>query len=302
MGMDGFEVGYAAPFLSHRVQAILTFVYLSTFNLGLGYDLLMGTLKAVHPTHVCQMVPTANAPPRRFSAFEVPRGPWADISIPAPLDDPTTLQSTARWNSPSHRTLSFLSQLYARGPDRWAFPQAESDKGLTEVRPWVVPWSVLEIWVTGVDLPPSQILWALNASIVGLMVRVGTNTGPEGGSPKGTDLRYIRGREAPASTEEWTCVGIGLVRAIDPVARTFHIIAPSVDAETMRRVGGIVRGVVETPVWCFGTVRQTRGGCMDPEGRVPPYVTLKAQEGIGASWRRVRRNIVRKRLEHGGGA
>ncbi|KAI9229417.1 MAG: hypothetical protein DHS80DRAFT_13992 [Piptocephalis tieghemiana] len=227
---------------------------------GLGYDLLMAMLHAVQPTHLCHLISSPKGIAQRNNGIELPPGPWETMTLITVMDDAVTLPSWARWSSADRRTLSYLASMYQSPLNQWTLPIPGSEGILTAREPWVVPWSALHIWVSGVEVPTSQLLYALNASL-------------------------------------WTCVGLGLIRGIDPVNHTFHILAPSLPPSMVRRVRGLVRGPVEGLPWCFGPVRHGRGGCVDAEGRRTPYVSGRGQEGLGTGVRRVRRNLMRKRLE-----
>lgn len=100
------------------------------------------------------------------------------------MDDAVTLPSWARWSSADRRTLSYLASMYQSPLNQWTLPIPGSEGILTAREPWVVPWSALHIWVSGVEVPTSQLLYALNASLVGLLIPV---AGDQDGSSREMD-------------------------------------------------------------------------------------------------------------------
>jgi len=98
----------------------------------------------------------------------------------------------------------------------------------------------LNIAIVGTIVPPSQILYALNGTLVGLCIdptpyTVTRTSKQSGGYPNILLLDH------PPICE---CVGIGIIRAIDPHQKVFYIITP-VPLEKLQRVNTILRGSVE---------------------------------------------------------
>lgn len=85
-----------------------------------------------------------------------------------------------------------------------------------------------------------------------------------------------------------TSLGLGLIRCIDPTQQTFHVVTP-VPADQLDRVNMFVKaGGIDTPPWVLcGGYEVTRAHI--------PYTTRIANEGLGATMRRVRHNLLRRK-------
>lgn len=99
------------------------------------------------------------------------------------------------------------------------------------------------------------------------------------------------------SPYQYTCLGLGLVRAIDPDQRKFYVLAPYSQTQLVK-VELMIRGSLELPICCTidGGIRRTAfSDVVDRNGIIVPYVKFGTPEGAGAVAWRVRRNIQRKR-------
>lgn len=137
--------------------------------------------------------------------------------------------------------------------------------GLT---PYQVPFNAVALRVTHSDVAPTHILYAINASWLGLCRIL-------------DDVRgYTRGPILLAQTPICDCVGFGICRGIDMEKRLFHILTP-VAPEELRSVNCLLVGAVSIPQYIF----KSQHGL---EGTIP-YVTTDynfklpgASEKIGA--------------------
>ncbi|KAJ1658301.1 Polynucleotide 5'-hydroxyl-kinase grc3, partial [Dispira simplex] len=161
---------------------------------------------------------------------------------------------------------------------RWSF-----DIPLSRVRPYAVDWTRFVFYFPFDDVPVSQMLYALNGTIVGLLAKVGHQTAPvdepgltmdksdsespQGGfhdkdsTPKISKPTVDDGKpqvyhcHPPLSV--YACVGYALVRSINPSDRQFHLLTP-VPPSLLVNVTGLVKPsytVSELPreVWSHGT-------------------------------------------------
>ncbi|RKP10145.1 hypothetical protein THASP1DRAFT_22118 [Thamnocephalis sphaerospora] len=174
----------------------------------------------------------------------------------------------------------------------WDFGTHMADR-----RPWQAAWKDVEVRILAADdpVPVSQMLWALNGTLVGLLASVDE-------TPQSAELLVLR-RDLPApAAQRYTCLGVGLVRAIDPVRRLYMVVAPYT-SEQLARVTMLARGNIDLPVWCMvdgGARRTALSSAVDHSGHAIPYAMFGAPEGVGAVTWRARRNIMRKRLDGGG--
>jgi hypothetical protein len=106
-----------------------------------------------------------------------------------------------------------------------------------------VPWSSIRIaFLPAFPVPPSQSLYALNGSIVGLFCD--TNEYER----KGEDEHslYPIFVSSPKLTRTIPCLGLGLVKSIDTISRTFVIMTPLAPA-LLSTVNTLVLGQLEIP-------------------------------------------------------
>jgi polynucleotide 5'-hydroxyl-kinase GRC3/NOL9 len=98
----------------------------------------------------------------------------------------------------------------------------------------------------------------------------------------------------PPSPQATHCFGLGLIRSIDVINRKFLILTP-LPFDTLKEVSGVVKGDLELPIWAMLDNRSgAGGGIAGVPWRKVPYVSFDANEGIGNSALRIRRNVMRK--------
>ncbi|XP_069335381.1 polynucleotide 5'-hydroxyl-kinase NOL9 [Eulemur rufifrons] len=137
--------------------------------------------------------------------------------------------------------------------------------GLT---PYQVPFNAVALRITHSDVAPTHILYAVNASWVGLCKIL-------------DDVRgYTNGPILLAQTPICDCLGFGICRGIDMEKRLYHILTP-VPPEELRTVNCLLVGAVSIPHCVFKNQRGLEGTI--------PYVTTDynfklpgASEKLGA--------------------
>lgn len=156
--------------------------------------------------------------------------------------------------------LSYLSQLQP--------PMPKPLSPLHSLTPYQVPFNAVALRITHSDVAPTHILYAVNASWVGLCKIQ-------------DDVRgYTNGPILLAQTPICDCLGFGICRGIDMEKRLYHILTP-VPPEELRTVNCLLVGAIAIP---HCVLKCQRG----IEGTVP-YVTTDynfkipgASEKIGA--------------------
>lgn len=104
--------------------------------------------------------------------------------------------------------------------------------------PYCVPWSQVAIHVMHSEIPWNQILYSINASVVGL-------------AESSSDQIYRREQcdNSPfffANNPITECIGLGIIRNIDPLKRVLYVLTPlSLDA--LQRVNTLLKGNLEIP-------------------------------------------------------
>uniref|UniRef100_G3S2H1 Polynucleotide 5'-hydroxyl-kinase NOL9 n=1 Tax=Gorilla gorilla gorilla TaxID=9595 RepID=G3S2H1_GORGO len=161
------------------------------------------------------------------------------------------------------RDLSILSYLSQLQP-----PMPKPLSPLHSLTPYQVPFNAVALRITHSDVAPTHILYAVNASWVGLCKIQ-------------DDVRgYTNGPILLAQTPICDCLGFGICRGIDMEKRLYHILTP-VPPEELRTVNCLLVGAIAVP---HCVLKCQRG----IEGTVP-YVTTDynfklpgASEKIGA--------------------
>jgi polynucleotide 5'-hydroxyl-kinase GRC3/NOL9 len=112
--------------------------------------------------------------------------------------------------------------------------------------PYRVPWNAIRLAFMDADVPPSECLLAFNASLVGLCVDTADYL--PCAPPGQVDL--TRGQSVyPSfllSAPRCECIGLGIVRTIDPVAHQFFVLTP-VPPDQLQRVNTLVKGAMFLP-------------------------------------------------------
>eukprot|EP00850_Spirogloea_muscicola_P018399 SM000168S02598 [mRNA] locus=s168:116210:119879:+ [translate_table: standard] len=251
---------------------------------GLGYDILADILQYTVPTHVVQLA-----------------GPIVAKNLPCGLLDSTAtansggqvtgrcqhvnLQSfnaaegtdSKRAGASEMRALRVLAQLgqavcpgqeVLTSPLPWKEPAAFSAvaAALVQHRPYVVPTSAVRIIHLHAAAPPSESLAILNGSLVGLGVLAGTTM-----------------IDVSVETAMHTCLGIGLVRAVDPGRGELLIVTPLPLAE-LQRVDVLLHGRIEMPL-----------ALLHSKEYQSPYLRHNsiAAEGTGSAATKSRNNLLR---------
>ncbi|KAG2185602.1 hypothetical protein INT44_002395 [Umbelopsis vinacea] len=274
---------------------------------GLGYDLLMDLIHTAAPNFILAfqstLTPSRNLPPS-FITSVVPPSSEATVLpkilyLTSLMDDLEADVTAQKYHPSDHRMLNLVSYMHmnhmgkrAEGNAWWDFKTR-----LVERVPWCLDWTVglQGIWVFFEEIKYSQLLFALNGSVVGLISETSDekNTKP---TPSGFIAPPFR---APASCANPSpkitdCYGLGLIRTVDVSKSRFMILTP-LPFDTLTKVNGIVKGDLELPIWGMLDSRNGAGaGITGVPWRKVPYVSFDANEGIGSSALRIRRNVMRK--------
>ncbi|MEJ1272500.1 nucleolar protein 9 [Cricetulus griseus] len=123
---------------------------------------------------------------------------------------------------------------------------------LHSLTPYQVPFNAVALRITHADVAPSHILYAVNASWVGLCKIVDDMKG------------YTRGPILLAQNPICDCLGFGICRGIDMDQRLYHILTP-LPPEELKAVNCLLVGAIPIPHCIF---KKQPG----PEGTIP-YVT-----------------------------
>ncbi|XP_007940839.1 polynucleotide 5'-hydroxyl-kinase NOL9 [Orycteropus afer afer] len=177
-----------------------------------------------------------------------------------------TFRKTPRNRELHNRVLRELAVLGYLGKLQPLDPKSVSPlHGLT---PYQVPFNAVALRIMHADVAPTHIMYAVNASWVGLC-KIQDNV-----------RGYVNGPILLAQTPLCDCVGFGICRGIDMEKRLYHILTP-VPPEVLRDVNCLLIGAVSIPQCIF----KSQHGL---EGTIP-YVTTDynfslpgAREKVGA--------------------
>jgi len=160
------------------------------------------------------------------------------------------------------RFLAYFQQCFGENsapfPYREAKLFAQTAMSLVRDTPYEVPFTALKIKHLHSEVPPSESLRCVNATIVGLGV---TSTDKD-----------TRDNEDMSRSSVPLCLGLGIVKAVDMRKGVFYISTP-VPQEQLQHVDILLQGRVEIPV-----------PLLMARGFMCPYLKKTSQivEGVGA--------------------
>ncbi|KAJ3060574.1 Polynucleotide 5'-hydroxyl-kinase nol9 [Podochytrium sp. JEL0797] len=278
---------------------------------GMGFDLLLHSLREIRPTHLIQLGLPPTSP---LSASKNIRDDFSHL-----LNDPETTTTTtvqvhhalgydetstsrpSKFNASDMRNLAmiaYFAQTKANPAEPVWISRVHQGLGrcwnfgtsVAEKVPFGVAWKAVRVRFLNVEVPTSQSLIALNGSLVGLISDSLTYTSATDAPPTDkdyTDLTVVPSDlQLPPQTQN--CVGLGIVRGIDPVEKCFYVVTP-VHGDQLARVNLLVRGAgAEFPV------SMMMDGFENQRTNVP-YITYTVAEGVGGMAKKIRTNLQRRK-------
>ncbi|ORZ07051.1 hypothetical protein BCR41DRAFT_389064, partial [Lobosporangium transversale] len=275
--MDADDIDYNSSVEDEHIPLIIN---TQGWIKGMGYNLLLELLDYTVPSHIFGFHSPSYSEsnlPQSFSSTLKSRA--LEIRHPCPtifyveavaLGDENNISPFTKYHPADHRALALLSYFYLKqGPDSglnsssgdrliWDFTQA-----LVVRRPWCWDWSNAKgVWVLFDQVPPSQILHVLNASLVALIgdkeeaksKKCDSSKTVDGQHPHLTNDDLARqinyfpiGQYPPPPPEYTTCHGLAIIRSIQPSTRTFHILTP-IPLSKLKKCNGVVKGVIHMPL------------------------------------------------------
>ncbi|CAJ0644541.1 16239_t:CDS:2 [Entrophospora sp. SA101] len=106
--------------------------------------------------------------------------------------------------------------------------------------------------------------------------------------------KYNLKRSTLPSPTEHQCLGLAIIRSIDPTNHTFHILTP-LPPTILFKTNAIMKGNLELPIWSRSSkgVMVSFGVCGIPWNKLP-YMSVEAGEGVGSTARNNRRYLKRR--------
>ncbi|XP_012718915.2 polynucleotide 5'-hydroxyl-kinase NOL9 [Fundulus heteroclitus] len=258
---------------------------------GFGFQLLVDLIRFLPVTHVVQLshgggtqfpsltpefLRTARGyqthPPAQTALSELaeihgPPRTYTHLSVQSEFQGVARQGTATHQRSNEHRELSllgYLSQLQS--------PDPGPVRPLHTLTPYQVPNTAVALGVIHCEVAPSHMLYAANASLVGLCCL------PEKVTSKG-------GPVVLSQTALCPCVGFGVLRGID-MARGLYFLLTPVDPSILRKVNCLLLGAISLP----SCILTTQPGFEDEM----PYVTADYSFDLtGAGKIRVFKGLMR---------
>lgn len=264
---------------------------------GLGADLLAKLKGESRPTHLFHF---------DLPVEEGPEPSWNDSSFAVDSSDQSyqifrmeAAPSTpldAKWSAADLRTLAFISYFHAVLPPPSspsptnAFPTHwDFSLPLVSKVPYALDWTsddLSSVHILDAEIAYAHVLHALNGSVVALVL--------PSSSPPALDTSFPYSPRAPLPTPPTSrCVGLALVRSIDPSSTTLHLLTP-VHPSCVAEPVALVKGAVELPIPLMldflATEQEAQRGVAGVEWREVPYLGVEGEGGR----KKVRRNLMRR--------
>ncbi|KAK9278851.1 hypothetical protein L1049_028430 [Liquidambar formosana] len=204
---------------------------------GIGYDILVGMLKYIGPTHVVKINISAeskNLPAGAFWLDEDYDGAMNLFEINSARQDSFNRSVLVQKDARLLRDLRIMAYFRQCVPSNLNITTIkELAHALASHPPYEIPISSIKIRHLHCQVPSTELLYSLNASIVGLAV-------------------------SSEDSENPPCFGLGIVRGIDTFKQLLYVITP-VPQSTLERVDLFLQGFIQIPI-CLLQVQ----GCISP--------------------------------------
>ncbi|KAF9182392.1 Polynucleotide 5'-hydroxyl-kinase grc3 [Haplosporangium sp. Z 767] len=256
---------------------------------GLGYDLLLQLLDYTAPSYVfgfhSPSSGESNLPQTFFTTMQEQalmagrEQPSFSYVAAVALGDESNTSPFTKYHPADHRALALLSYFYLKQAESNEHDSLSNDtpvwdftRALVVRRPWCWDWSQAKgIWVLFDQVPPSQILHVLNASLVALTGDKEIRDSDDNDDNKTSHLNmddqqqpasaamdassgqvvpptyFPLGQYPPPPPEHTTCYGLAIIRSIQPLTRTLHILTP-LPLSKLKKCNGIVKGAIHMPI------------------------------------------------------
>ncbi|GAB4850677.1 hypothetical protein Ancab_029988 [Ancistrocladus abbreviatus] len=196
---------------------------------GVGYDILVDMLKYIAPTHVVKINISAvskNLPAGAFWLDEDDEDSGALVNL---FEIKSAHQDSYNRSVLVQKEASLIRDLRLTAYFRQCFPSEMSISTIKELAlalaslpPYQVPIPSIKIKHLHCEVPGTEVLYSLNATIVGLAV-----------DPGETECLPV-------------CLGLGIVRGIDTFKKLLYVITP-VPQSTLARVDLLLQGFIQIP-------------------------------------------------------
>ncbi|KAK6099398.1 Polynucleotide 5'-hydroxyl-kinase grc3 [Batrachochytrium dendrobatidis] len=250
---------------------------------GTGYDLLAHFLRYLLPTDIVHLSLASQADSTTEIDFKSIFPVQHSFDIWKIKPAPSDALSKIKLNASDQRVLTTISYFMRHATlfknqntqievkYKW-----DLDTPLTSRIPYSVPWNHVRIKFFSEDISFSQALYALNGTVVGLLVDQTKyqTTLTEQCTSNETYLQIVP-TQSLLHPHNHHCIGLGIIRSIDPRQKQFYIVSP-LPLHHLNKVNLIVRSAgLDLPV-CLIT-----DGYQNSRKHLP-YTTYIPAEGVGA--------------------
>ncbi|KZV26532.1 hypothetical protein F511_18884 [Dorcoceras hygrometricum] len=195
---------------------------------GIGYEILVDIIKYISPTHVVKIKishEVKNLPAGAFWTSEGALDTNHVIEINAALQDLLHRSVQMQKDASGVRELRVMDYFRQCFPNGRNLSRKKLGLALVAHPPYEFPISSVKIKHLHCQVHETEIFYSLNATIVGLAISSSVN------------------EQLPQ------CVGLGIVRAVDPSKDMLYILTP-VPQQTMDDVDLLLQGFIQIPI-CF---------------------------------------------------
>ncbi|KAM4609660.1 polynucleotide 5'-hydroxyl-kinase NOL9 [Polymixia lowei] len=225
------------------------------------------TPEFLRTAHGCQTHPPAQTALDEFKESHSSSRSFVHLNVQSEFQGVGHQGAAKHQRSNEHRELSLLAYL-----SQLQSPDPGPVRPLHCLIPYQVPHSAVAIGVTHCEVAPSHMLYAANASLVGLCCL-------------GEKVTNRGGPVFLSQTPICPCVGFGVLRGID-MARGLYFLLTPVDPSVLRKVNCLLLGAITLPSCMFTTQ-------LGFEGEKPYVTTDYSFDLTGAGKLRVFKGLAR---------
>ncbi|CAI5742288.1 unnamed protein product [Hyaloperonospora brassicae] len=283
----GTNSNNVSPRTRHRAYAPLI-INTDGWIKSMGHDLLCNVIHDTDPDHVVQLLAASKnkhfdvSTEGKWHIHAVP--PWDPIGVTQPPRSSKELRmyrlhSYFLAQSRCHLPRPLLQNLHVLSEKNRL--DSHIYRAYAQLTPFAVSFDQVDISFAGPSVPPSQLLFALNACVVGLCINLEYKPIEQDDSKKreGPPRIVLQPVHAP-------CLGVGIVRALEAEKRQLYILSP-LPLSVLKRVNLLVQSSM--------SLDSIMLSAHDPVQAPYAVADVVPSEGTGSAVMQSRNNLKRKR-------
>ncbi|KAK9245484.1 hypothetical protein V1506DRAFT_506542 [Lipomyces tetrasporus] len=275
---------------------------------GQGVEVLRQLIEITKPNIIVYIGPRLAQPDidTNFELAEVLRAAAtnATVSQLLPLDE--SGRKSAKYSAADLRVAQTMAYFHSTGPQSWDF-----SRPLTAWRPYVVRYSSGDdVGIHGIEILGHEVILdehipaVINGTVVGISVAsADAALKVRRVSTVDSSLPILDTPTIDADVDAVSCLGLGVIRAMDPQSKALHILTPVLPQTILDAVSSsnkviLSRGRLPLPIWAAWDGDQA--GVARRPWREVPYLSVDEIIGVevggtvGGQSLRVRRNVMRR--------